>query len=305
MKNQINKEIIIKINKIREKGNFQTVKKVIGEDKLKEFIHSIYPKFSIPEIEKITGIPDSTLSHWFKRLEIPFIRNHVDTLSMPGDLNSEIVIEKDGKTKKTKTVNITPDLAYLIGFALGDGTIQKYMVEFFNKDENLKEHIFNLLKPHGPITENTREDDLWRLRLSSVKIANLIKKDKIIREDTLNYIFKDDKLTRKFIAAFWDAEGHISKRSNYYDILISNTNDKIMDYITKFLIKNKIKFSIKYIKIGRLSKIKGVEVRGCKSGFKIRIFKDSIKDWAKLIGIHMLHSKKSNIVKEILGGNSK
>ncbi len=48
------------ISKIREYGNFQTIKNRIGETKLKNSLLTLYPKYTIKEIESITGIADST-----------------------------------------------------------------------------------------------------------------------------------------------------------------------------------------------------------------------------------------------------
>jgi len=69
--NEFNQGLLYQIIDIRkENHDFRTIKKQIGEDRLKEVISTIYPKFTITEIESITGIPDSTLGHWFKLLNI-------------------------------------------------------------------------------------------------------------------------------------------------------------------------------------------------------------------------------------------
>jgi len=57
------------INNIREYGNFQTMRNKIGLKKLKSKLIKLYPKNNITEIEKITGIPDSTLEYWFEKLK--------------------------------------------------------------------------------------------------------------------------------------------------------------------------------------------------------------------------------------------
>jgi len=306
----MNKGILLEIKGLRE-GNhsFQTIRKKVGEDRLREFFNTIYPKFTLPEIETITGIPDSTLSCWFSELELPLCRAHISNYSIPGDLDSEIVIKKGSTTKKIQTVKITPELAYLIGFALGDGSVQKYMVEVFNKDRKLREPLFEILKQYGPITEDEREDGLWRLRLSSGKIANLIRDNKEIRKDTIDYIFNDDLLAKKFIAGFWDAEGSVwFGRYNYWHIYLFNSDEYLLNKIKEFLKSKSIDFSIfkKYLverklKDGRIINSKKIVQR-------ISIPKSSCQKWTEEIGIHMNHSKKSDNVKQILkyyGGNEK
>ncbi len=297
----LNKKLIVEINQIRENNNFRTLRKRIGDKKLKEFINSIYPKFSIKEIEIITGIPDSTLQYWFKELKILFVRNHITNISFPGKMNSQIVIKNQLSTNKVSTIKITPELAYVIGFALGDGSIQKYQVELFNQDRKLKSNLFKYLKNYGTITENERDDGLWRLRLSNGKIANLIKNEKDIRKDTIDYIFKSRDLAKKFIAAFWDAEGSVLRHNNYFHIYLYNSHDYIINKICAFFKLNNIKFSVLERKTRDKDCILNNRlVKSNKMLKRISIPKSSSLAWVKLIGINLLHSKKRDIINEIL-----
>lgn len=304
----IDETLVNQITELRKEKNFQTIKKEIGEERLREFIHSIYPKFSITEIEKITGIPDSTLGYWFQQLKIPFIRNHVFNVSLPGSLSSEVVVSKGAVTKKVSTIDITPQLAYTIGFALGDGSTQKYQVEVFNKDKQLKYHLLNLLEQYGPITEENRENGLWRLRLSSVKIANLIKDEKGLRKDTVDYIFSNEELAKMFTAGFWDAEGSVLQGKNkYYHIYLYNSNEYILNKICSFMSSKSIGFSALNMKSREnaylLNNRKVVAKKLIK---RLSIPKSSMLIWAKEVGIYLNHTKKSRVVKDILrifGGN--
>lgn len=301
----------ILLNQIKEikrnKGNFQTIKKVIGEERLREFINSIYPKFSITEIENITGIPDSTLEHWFKRLGISPIRHHIITKSFPSNKDSESIVSKDGVTYKSATIKITPELAYVIGFVLGDGSVQQYQIEVFNKDKNLRKILFNHLKSYGYITEEEREDGLWRLRLSNGRIANLIKDNNEIRKDTLDYIFNNNELAQQFIAAFWDAEGTARQQGNYYHIYLYNSNSFLLDRICNFLKSKNVKFSI----LNEKSRnepyfLNNRQIFPRKLVQRISIPKISRINWIKEIGIHMNHIQKKKVVEKIIkshGGN--
>ena len=299
--NSLNQNLILEINRIRKNGNFRTLRKKIGDKRLKEFINSIYPKFSITEIEAITGIPDSTLEYWFKELKIHFIRNHITNITFPGKTNSQIIIKNKLSINKVSTIQITPELAYVIGFALGDGSIQKYQVELFNQDRKLKDHLFKYLKPYGTITEDERYDKLWRLRLSNGKIANLIKNEKGIRKDTIDYIFNNINLAKNFIAAFWDAEGSVLKQNNYFHIYLYNSNNYIITKICQFFKLNNIKFSILERKTRDKDCIFNNRiVKSNKMIKRISIPKVSSLAWVKLIGINLLHSKKRDIINKIL-----
>lgn len=304
MINELNQELLGQINEIRVNGNFQTLMTKIGANKLKKFITSMYPEHSIPEIEKITGIPDSTLARWFDKLNISKSRRNVTNVSIPGNFDAEIVLTGFKAAKKFSVINTTPELAYLIGFVLGDGSIQKFMVEAFNRDRKLREHLLEIMKPYGSVTETERDDGLWKLRLSSVKLANLIKDETRIRQDTLDYIFDDEELAKKFVAAFWDAEGSIGKRKNlknYFDVILYNTNTSILSQIRSFLKDKDIDTSLKHFAETRGSYfIGGRKVSSKKKVFRIRVLRGSFENWVKFVGVHMLHSKKSAVVNEML-----
>ncbi|MBI2655631.1 hypothetical protein HYX06_04380 [Candidatus Woesearchaeota archaeon] len=295
-------KILSRIKEIKENnGNFQTIKKIIGEERLRNFVNSIYPKFSITEIETITGISDSTLQHWFNKLKIPTIRNHIITKSFPSNVNSKIIVSKDGITYNSATIRITPELAYVIGFALGDGSIQRYRVEVFNKDKNLRKVLFSHLKSYGHISEEERENGLWRLRLSNGRIANLIKHNNEIRTDTLDYIFNNDELARQFIAAFWDAEGTVRQQGNYCHIYLYNSNSFLLDRICNFLKSKNIKFSILNGKSRNEPYfLNNRQIFPRKLVQRISIPKISHPDWINEIGFYMNHTKKKKVVKELI-----
>src|SRR3989344_1006940 len=275
----MNLQILEEIKKKKIEGsNFQAIKKEIGEDRLKEFFNAIYPKFSITEIEKIMGIADSTLGYWFSKLDIPFIRNHIRTRALAGDKNkTEAVITMKDKTYELQTIEITPGLAYVIGFALGDGSISQYMVEVFNKDRKLKGHLFEFLKPYGTISEEERDYGLWRLRLSNGRIANLIKDREGIRFDTLEYIFKD------------------------YHLYLYNSKLPLLEMIKKYLVENGIKIStLINDQRGKSHYINGRLLTNKKIMYKLSVPKESAKKWIENIGINMLHSKKGEMIQQMI-----
>jgi len=296
--------MIDNIKKIREHGNFQTLKNEIGEVELKNLLLTLYTKHTIKEIEDMIKVPDSTLARWFSRFEINTEeRWHIEAFSTAGDENNEELVRNGNKIKKHFTVKITPDLAYLIGFSLGDGSLQKYTVEVFNKDVDLYHHLHQLLSLFGKIEEKKlRSNGLWVLRLNSVKISNLVKKNKQIDKSTIDYIFRRKELAKKFIAAFWDAEGSVRRQnSNYYNIYLYNTNEYLMNKVMRFLNSSGIKYSILSRNgFGRNYTLNGRPIITRKILYRISIPKSSSLVWAEEIGIFMMHSKKKKVVREIL-----
>lgn len=301
----INKGIVpslTEIATIKKYGNFRTVKNKIGEAKLKAALLTLYPQYTIKEIESMIQIPDSTLARWFNSLGIPSdMRWHIKISSKAGSKNNEQIIRNGKNLEKKLTVQITPDLAYLIGFVLGDGSVQNYMVEVFNRDVELQPNLNQIMKNYGTVTEDKRPNGLWRLRLSSVIIANLIKKNKKTDQDTLSYIFKHEKLARAFIAAFWDAEGTVRHQGNYYHIYLYNTNKRLMRKISNFLMNENIKFST-HERPSRDSSyfLNGHMIKSTKNLVRINIHKPSWDRWMNTIGLLMHHSKKRKTVDELM-----
>ncbi|MBI4043280.1 MAG: hypothetical protein HY393_00550 [Candidatus Diapherotrites archaeon] len=296
--------LLNQIKEIRKKGDFHTIRKKIGDENLRGFICDLYPAHTITELKKILEVPDSTLGYWFKHLNIPPIRHHASIVSLPASFTAQAAISNGKIATIYSATEITPELAYLIGFALGDESVQKYMVEVFNQDRKLREHLHPILKKYGTVTEDERENGLWRLRLSSVKIANLIKTGKKIREDTIDYILSNDDLARQFIAAFWDAEGTARRQDKNYHLYLYNTNEALLERIGAFLASKGIKFS-KYSRFdkGRVCFFNGHEIRTTKPLYRLSIPKESRHTWVSEIGIYLKHSKKKATVEEIEEGD--
>lgn len=293
-------ETITKIKEVLVKGNFQTAKKIIGKTKLFELLNNLYPRNDLPKIEKILGIPDSTLARWYKELGIKLVRSHVSTLVVPSHFDGSIVIANGATAKNISAVKVDEDLAYLIGFCIGDGAIQKFMVEAFNKDAGVKQYLKTTMERYGKVQDVLREDGLWKLRLSSVKIAALIKQNGKIVDETINYVLSDKELASRFVAGLWDAEGSVLKQNKYIHVYLYNGNKKLIDIVSNYLTSRGIKNSIIVIK-QRVEPYyyKGHPIISKKQMHRIGIPKSHLKQWKELIGLHLKHSKKSAVVLEI------
>mgnify|MGYP001568437264 FL=1 len=290
------------IKHLRGGHDYRLILKTFGKPALRDFFMTLYTKYDITTVEKIVEIPDSTLERWFQKLEIPFERSHITSESIPASADSSTIEYINNTPKKVVAVKITPELAYLIGFTLGDGSVQKYMVEVFNKDRKLKDILFKIMQSYGKITQDERENGLWRLRLSSGKIASLIKKNKRIREDTIKYIFADEKLAVMFIAAFWDAEGSVLRQRSYFHVYLYNSNLNLLKLIGSFLHSKKLDYSILKLNNSRnrVYFLNGRQVKSKKTLYRLGIPKRSVLSWARQFGVNLKHSKKQGMVKEIL-----
>jgi hypothetical protein len=297
----LSQRAVDELRKIKKVGNLQKIRKVIGDNKLKKLIAVVYPKYDVMSLEKILGIPNSTLSYWFAKLGIKTSRRNVNNKSFPANLDGLVVFSKNGKATKYSAIKIDKDVSYLIGFVLGDGSTQKFMVEAFNKDFGMRNKLIETMQKYGPVTEDFRDNGLWRIRLSSVKISDLIKRNKKPRKETIEFILRDDELTKQFIAGLWDAEGSVLKQGNYKHVYLYNSDKYLIDLVGEFLKSKEIKYSILALKNRRKSYFcKGHLVVPKKTIYRLGVPKSHVKKWAEEIGLHLLHSKKGRIVEEIL-----
>ncbi|MDO8647450.1 MAG: LAGLIDADG family homing endonuclease [Candidatus Diapherotrites archaeon] len=299
-----NFDLINQIQKIRVNGNLQTMRKQIGSENLKSLLIAFYPKYNITEIQEIIGVPDSTVERWLKQLGVELTRNHITNLVVPANFESSVVLTERSKSTKISAITIDEGLSYLVGFCIGDGSVQKFCIEVFNKDSGMKEHLAQVMKRYGKVGESIRQNGLWKLRLSSVKIADLIKRNKSIRQDTIDYILTNDKLARQFLAGLWDAEGSVLKQGKYFHIYLYNSDKNLIDNISEFL--NSVGIENSIIPMKKRNKeynLNGRIIVPRKTVYRLGIPKKHFKQWGELIGLHLKHSKKAIMVKEILKGD--
>lgn len=298
---QRDSDMISRIKSIKQDGNFHTMRKTFGEQKLISLIGRLYPKNDIKTLEKIMNVPDSSLSYWFKQLGIKTTRRHISNSAIPADFDGCFVLNTQNTTTNINAINIDEGLAYLIGFCIGDGSVEKYSIEVFNKDTGMKKYLENVMKPYGKVKQRLRPDGLWKLRLSGVKIANLIKRNKAIREDTLDYILSDDELAGRFLAGLWDAEGSVLRQGKYFHIYLYNSNKRLIDKISEFLGLGGMDTTIIPMKKRENEYyLQGRKVVAKKTVYRLGIPKKHFKQWAEMIGLHLKHSRKSAVVKDIL-----
>ncbi len=296
--------LVNRIKKLRHSGNFQTIRKEIGDEKLTDLIRKLYPQNDFKSLEVILGVPDSSLGHWFVQLGIQRTRRRVSNFVFPASFDRQTVIAGGKMAKNISAIKLDENLAYLVGFCLGDGAVQKFMVEVFNKDKGMKEFLKATMKRYGKVQDVTRKDGLWKLRLSSVKIASLIKQNKKMVQETIEYIISDTALAQSFLAGLWDAEGSVLKQRNYFHVYLYNSNKELLDVISDYLNRYGIKNSTINVKQRTEPyNYKGRLIISRKPVYRLGVPKSYVKKWAELIGLNLKHSKKSAVVYDIINGD--
>lgn len=300
-------EIAANIRDCTTKGDLRRVLQRVGEGCLRQFLLSLYPALSLGEIETATGIPDSTLGYWFRRLRIPTNARHARSVSVLCDEDGFSVMGTPESAVYEHKIMLTPELAYLIGFALGDGTIETYSVATFNKEETVVRYLQTICEKYGKVTYRKREDGLHKLRLSSRKIACLIRENGKIREDTVDYVLNDPECSKYFIAAFWDAEGSVAAKQIGIcssNVVLYNSNKQLLEKIASALSGIGIETTIiSYAYLDRKYILKGRPLHPRKVMHKLRVKEAFVLRWAQTIGSFMQHPKKQERVKAILQGD--
>ena len=108
---------------------------------------------------------------------------------------------------------LTPEIAQILGYLLGDGNIDKNSVSF--KDQRIEvlqvysDLFFNQFNIYGHISK-VKDKNCYELDVNSVHLVDLFEQ---LREKTFYYISKSsDEHVKSFIKGFVDAEGCVSKK---------------------------------------------------------------------------------------------
>lgn len=159
-----------------------------------------------------------------------------------------------------------PEMAYIIGFILGDGTVYYKTVSLYNTEFGFFEEILKRARKvanrfdvgvgityydKDMKTVDRSEVYLWRITISSSALARaLITPEGTIREDALDTLFKPH-IKPNFLAGLWDADGTIKFRAvnRRIDIELyqSQHNLPLLQRIASELTKQAIPTSLPYL----------------------------------------------------------
>ena len=144
---------------------------------------------------------------------------------------------------------MTPNLAQICGYFLGDGNFQLRGLRFRDERfeilqcyQGLFKEIFNI---QGNISK-VKNKNCFTLNIDSKEIKDLFR---LTIPDIFNYIGKSKKeVIKSFIKGFIDAEGHINEKRAR--ITIVQKEKQILRYLQLFLLRFGIRSTIKF-EIGR------------------------------------------------------
>jgi len=191
----------------------------------------------------------------------------------------------------------SPQLSYVIGVRLGDGTVyhnkkyRNYEVKLKAKDREFVEHFQYCLSKvsRRKVSLYKTKDGFWEAKASSKPLYLFLKTKRVT-----NYRSIIERFPSEFIRGFADSEGNVSYSNDkyaYVRITMSNTNFRVLEFVQKLLLKN--------FKIFSSLTIKGV-TKGKKTAYDLVISRQlDVATFARFIGFTIKRKmrKLSNVFK--------
>ncbi len=191
---------------IKQSRSLREVINALGFDGTREVFYGIYVNKgkSMEEMAEELAKDYRTINKWIKKLGIKPIPykapSHLPRLVLETPMERTRLVVVDGKHVKMLSIHLTDELAYLIGFTIGDGYVRDNGIELCNTEFGLIDPLLSILSKvsmehGGKIGIQYREFKTgkgmdregaysYRIWFSNSNIARLIKTDKKWRNDT-------------------------------------------------------------------------------------------------------------------------
>jgi peptide subunit release factor 1 (eRF1)/intein/homing endonuclease len=244
-----------------EDGNIIPIKALCPGDKIlsysfKEFKSVFANSFEIfkrkPNIvyELILKEPSTSLIVTPEHLVFVITEKGIEEISVEEiNIGDRLLYISEIKTKNNENINITPEMSQLLGYLLGDGTIDTNRIIFYDKDIQLlniyKKIAERLIEKEAVILRkgNTYELRLYKKSFVDFVVKNFPKltsprKLKDIDESILK--LPNEKL-KYFIKGLFDAEAYVDGNS----IGLRMSNEKIVKKLQLILIRFNIISSVR------------------------------------------------------------
>ncbi|MEM2507027.1 MAG: LAGLIDADG family homing endonuclease [Nitrososphaeria archaeon] len=293
-----------------------TVEKLLGEEYLRELFRTLYEDelLSIREIAELTRKSPWTIRQTLHKYGIA-----IRPAKRPMILG-KLVDDRAKEGVKTESINgerVTvhyiypfPEMAYIIGFAIGDGSFTNFSVflwntefGFFNEILERATKVANYLGESSGYAYYTKtmmkipfieHAYAWRIKISSSALARaILTPEGKIREQAINLLLKPP-FKYDFLAGLWDADGTSRKEDTKITLIQTERNKHLIYKIIQALNSQGIATSPHpYIYTMRKStRIYNRPITAPAIGYELRIYYEGVQKWKEKIGRRMLHPKK-------------
>lgn len=189
---------------------------------------------NITEIANLFRKDRKTISTWFWKFGLNIKRSGPIKIGGLVVVRTKPYITKEGNYKIRKIPFVAnPDLLWICGFSLGEGTHSSGTLEVGNTNFKFLPILNNIFKKYGSTSvfydslQNKRkfgttlvtynksdvpksDSNYFRIRLYNSAFSRMIKNEfSPINKDTVRFALSKDKWAKYFIAGLWDADGWI------------------------------------------------------------------------------------------------
>lgn len=295
-------EFPLEFNRVKELKNFDLISTELGKEKFRTILQILYYDLglSINTIAKAIDVYPIIVSKWFKALEIP--------VHPVGEriVRSHLVLFKPPSATGKNLIQLTEELAYFIGFVIGDGYTDKKkgLVEAINTEFSIKRPIKRVMTSVGKVRElqgvTVKGNRYWRLQVSDVALARLFS------SNSINFILNNPRFAKQLIAGFYDADG--LRASQYHKsgtplVGFINQDKSLLNSIKMSLLNC---YNIRTVQLvrdeqkGRSHVIRGRVIKSKKSVFKFYISAADFVKFAELILPLIKHTRRMKSIKMVL-----
>lgn len=188
---------------------------------------------NVREIANLLNKDRRTISTWFWKLGLPIKRSGPIKVGELVEIPAKPYLIKKGNLKIRKFPFVAnPDLLWICGFVLAEGSHSSGTLEVGNTNLKFISILNNIFKKYGPTSisydsiENQRKlnttfvkytkdvtaskANYFRIRLYNSAFSRMIKNEfSSINKDTVSFALSKAKWAKHFIAGLWDADGWI------------------------------------------------------------------------------------------------
>ena len=295
---------------------------LLGKERVKRLLENLYEMpMSIAMIASYLNVGYGTVHRYFRILTIPTRpprRPLVFARLTPLKELEGKRRELDAELKEVYYLYPDPDLCYVVGFIIGDGSVSAIDVTMWNTEFGLLPPIRDMASRiakrlnvgfseyyydrEGREVETVPAAYTWRLIIHTTGLARLISTEKEgLRKDLIYEMLKADRIGY-FLAGLWDADGSVLPPHHVY-LSQSESNkpllESIKDSLNKLNIPSSIFLTVRAkdtaysMALGRIFHTKEDE-------YRLLILAKGIPKWIELVGHKLLHPEKREKILEMM-----
>lgn len=275
--------------------------KSFGQNEFKQLLQTLLYSMTETEIARKAGRSHKLIAFWTKRFGLfqhkmgskgaPLLIG-----SLPGKESLPVIKTMQGRRVKIVSVSPDSDLAYFLGFAIGDGSFAQRSVSIHQSmgEKDYLPILESLLvrlsrKLGGGVNRSIHQGRLLDLTWCNSRISRMIMFLHEVRYDQIDG-FLNGRFSAEFVAGFWDADGDVDRQHPR----LHNTDLRLLQAVHLVLTE---RFGVQsYLRastpVGSKRIIRGIEIISRRPLYRLQVARRSRKKWAQTIGLKLRNPRK-------------